>query len=191
MSTEVEEPSPKINATIDLVIDNADDEHLNTLEVKAFSDLLIELLSNDASLCKVSIKLDKDSQNIITKLLNKSPIFLNDIEKLAFEIIKDNKIDFKDLPNIIAVIQKLYVLIYSFKAEVNGLDNKRTAEITGTIFKFVIHTLVEEKRINIEESKKIEFLELTDKLVDISVELLTTAKSIKNKSCIKYIFGLK
>ena len=49
--------------------------------------------------------------------------------------------------------------------------NKRS-ETCATILKFIIHTLVEERKIIIEEDKKVEFLSQFDRLIDSCISLL-------------------
>jgi hypothetical protein len=156
---------------------------INILEAKT----LLELLLSEEIKKNINFPLNDNVNNVINKVLKHTPDFLNDIEKAFVEIVKDNKIDSNDIPNLIVLVQKLYELIY--KAKDIKLDSKKTAEVCGSVLKFIIHVLVEERKIKIDEEKKIAFLELTDKLIDSCVTLLSFSRILKGNSCLKKIFG--
>ena len=102
------------------------------LEVK----MIIETLVAYESKTKINIQLDEKTQSIINKVLKFSPGVLTEIELVFIEIVKDNKIDSADIPNFIVLVQKLYELIY--KAKDIHLDSEKTAEVCGTILKFIM-----------------------------------------------------
>jgi hypothetical protein len=156
---------------------------VDILEVKT----LLELLVSEEIKKKINFPLNDNVTDIINKVLKHSPNFLNDIEKAFVEIVKDNKIDSNDIPNLIVLVQKLYELIY--KAKDIKLDSKKTAETCGHILKFIIHVLVEERKIKLDEDKKAAFFALTDKLIDSCISLLSFSKLVKGSSCLKKIFG--
>jgi hypothetical protein len=96
---------------------------------------------------------------------------LTDIEKATIQIIKDSKIDSKDIPNLIVVIQRIYQFIYSLKNV--KFDAKKRADITGTSLKYILHLLVLERKIKIDEEKQEEFFTQTDALIDSCIGLLS------------------
>ena len=151
------------------------------LEVKT----LLNLLVSEEIRKKVNIKLDDNAIKVINKVLIKSPDFLKDIENAFVEIVKDNKIDSSDFPNFIVLVKKLYELIY--KAKDIKLNSTKTAEVCGTVLKFIIYVLVEEKKIKLDEDKKITFLVLTKILIDSCISLLSFSKILKGSSCLKII----
>ena len=151
------------------------------LEVKTLLDLLV---SEDIRK-KINIKLDDTSIKVINKVLIKSPDFVKDIENAFVEIVKDNKIDSSDLPNLIVLVQKLYELVY--KAKDIKLDTTKRAEVCGTVLKFIIYVLVEERKIKLDEDKKIAFLVSTKKLIDSCISLLSFSRILKGSSCLKIL----
>ena len=154
------------------------------LEVK----MILETLVAYESKRKLNIQLDEKTQAIINKVLKISPGFLNEIETVFIEIVKDNKIDSNDIPNLIVLVQKLYELIY--KAKDIRLDSEKTAKACGTVLKFTVHKLVEERKIKIDEANQDAFFALTDKLIDSCVSLLSFPKLVKGAGCLKKIVGL-
>ena len=156
----------------------------SNLEVK----MIIETLVAYESKTKINIQLDEKTQSIINKVLKFSPGVLTEIELVFIEIVKDNKIDSADIPNFIVLVQKLYELIY--KAKDIHLDSEKTAEVCGTILKFIVRKLFEERKIKIDEENKVVFFLLTDKLIDSCVSLLKFPKLVKGAGCLKKIMGL-
>lgn len=154
---------------------------------ETFIDLVKKSLENEDIKNKFSIKLTSEITSIINNIISITPNTLTDIEKAVVEIIKDGKIDSKDIPNIIVVIQRIYQFIYSLKSI--KLDAKKRADITGELMKYLIHILVLERKIKIEQDKQSEFLTQTNVLIDSCVDLLSYSKSLKTKGCIKKIFG--
>jgi hypothetical protein len=162
------------------------EDNINNAE-KTLIYLLIKATINDEIKDKISIKLNSDIINVINKIISLTPNTLTDIEKAATEIIKDQKIDSKDIPNLIIVVQRIYQVIYDMKDL--KIDSKKRTEITSSILKFIIHLLVKEEKIKIDDDKQEEFLKNCDILVDSCVGLLSFPKSLKTKGCLKKIFG--
>ena len=156
----------------------------SNLEIK----MIVETLVSYHSKTKLNIQLDDKTQTIITKILQFSPGFLSEIESVLIEIIKDNKIDSHDIPNLIVLVQKLYELIY--KAKNIHLDGEKTAEVCGTLLKFMVYKLVEERKIKIDEANQDALFALTDKLIDSCIGLLKIPYLINGTGCLKKIFGL-
>lgn len=138
---------------------------------------------------KIGIKLGSNEKEILMKILEHSPETFEKIEISMKKIVLDNKIDSKDVPEILFCIQELYQMIYKFKTI--KLDTKKRCELCATIIKFVIHILVEERIIKIDEEKKVEFLSSTDILVDSAITLIGLSKIIKPAGCLKKIFNKK
>jgi len=170
------EPNPEEN--IKTIISNVVEQ--------TFVDLVKKSLENEDIKKKISIKLTPEATSIINSIISLTPNTLTDIEKATIEIIKDGKIDSKDIPNLIVVIQRVYQFIYSLKTI--KLDAKKRADITSTSLKYLLHILVLERKIKIDEDKQSEFLTQTDALIDSCISLLSFPKSLKTKGCFK-IFG--
>jgi hypothetical protein len=154
---------------------------------KNFVEIIKSTLLNEETKNKISIKLTPEIINIINKIISLTPDTFNDIEKAAVQIIKDGKIDSNDIPQFIVVVQRIYQVVYSFKD--TKIDAKKRSEFTATILKFVIHLLVQERKIKIDNDKQEEFLKNCDILIDSCIGLLSFPKSLKTKGCLKKIFG--
>ena len=147
---------------------------------------LTSLIIRD-KLIKTQINLTPELIEIVKKILSSSPDCFNDIEKAVNEIIKDGKIDSKDIPQFIIVVQKLYQIIYGLKDI--KLDAKKRSEFTATVLKYIVHLLIIERKIQVDEEKETQFLTDCDALIDACIGLLSFPKSIKTKGCLKKLFG--
>ena len=172
-------PSPSPINPVEIIVSNIVEE--------TFVNLVKKSLENEEMKKKISIPLTPELISIINNIISLSPNTLTDIEKATTEIIKDGKIDSKDIPNLIVVIQRIYQFIYSLKNV--KLDAKKRADITSSSLKYLLHLLVLERKIKIDEDKQAEFLTQTDALIDSCIGLLSFSKSIKTKGCFKKIFG--
>jgi len=130
---------------------------------------------------KIGIHLSKEIIEIINKIIDKTPSLLGEIEKSVSEVIKDNKIDTNDIPEFIIIVQILYERLHNLKEL--SLESHKLAETCATILKFIVHTLVEERKIIIEDDKKVAFLVQFDKLIDSCISLLNFPAILKPKAC--------
>lgn len=153
---------------------------------KTFVDLVKKSIETEEIKEKISIKLTPDAVNIINNIISVSPNTLIDVENSMSEVIKDSKIDSNDIPNLIIVIQRIYQFIYSLKNI--KIESKKRAELTSLSLKYIIHLLVHEEIIKIDEEKRVEFLDKTNILVESCVGLLIFPKTIKIKNCFKKMF---
>ena len=156
-----------------------------SLDTATFVDIVFKILKLEIK-NNTGITLSNEVSVIILKLLKTEPKYFNDIEKTLIEIIKDDKINTNDIPNIISLIQKLYETIYNLKG--SKLDGKKRCEVCSSIIKFLIHTLIEERIVKIDDEHKIEFIHDVDKLIDSFIGLVRLPKELKNKNCIKMGF---
>ena len=124
---------------------------------------------------------------MINNIISLVPNTLIDIENAAIEIIRDGKIDVKDIPHFIILLQIIYKNIYSLKGF--NFGSKKSAEFALTSLKYIIHLLVLERKIKMDEDKQTECLTQIDTLIDSCVSLLIFSKTIKVKGCFKKIFG--
>ena len=110
----------------------------------------------------------------------KSIDYLEDFGKI---IIKDGKINSNDIPQLIILVQRIYQVLYNIKNY--KLDSIKISDITSKILKFIIHILVEKKKIKIEKQNEEEFFRQTNLLIDSCISLLSFPKSIKVKGCFR------
>jgi len=118
---------------------------------------------------KIGIQESKDIIDLTQKIIDSNPSVLNNIENIFIEITKDNKIDTSDIPHFILILQILYERIFTQK-DFSSNPIKRS-EFSANILKFIIHVLVEERKI-IQDKNKNDFLIQIDKLIDSCVSLL-------------------
>jgi hypothetical protein len=134
-------------------------------------------------LLKTKITLTPELVKMIKAILSASPNCFDDIKNAVCEIVKDNKIDSKDIPQFIVVVQKMYQIIYSLKNV--KIDAKKRSEFTAEVLKYIVHLLIIERKIIISEDKEAQFLADCDILIDACIGLLSFPKSIKIKGCLQ------
>jgi hypothetical protein len=154
--------------------------------VKTFTELLTLTINSQELQDKISVKLDSNTIKVINSIIKFSPDYFNDIEKLVGEIVKDNKIDSSDIPAIISLIGKLYNLL----CKLNTIKNNKQlrADLCSSIIKFVIHLLVKEGKIKIDDDKKEEFLKVCDSLIDSCISIIKMPSLIKPKNLFNICF---
>jgi hypothetical protein len=69
--------------------------------------MFLNIIKNGNLNKDIKIVLNTEVKDIIIKIIDLSPDFLDDIEKPILKIVKDNKIDSNDLPQLILLIQNL------------------------------------------------------------------------------------
>jgi len=154
---------------------------------QTLANLVKKSLEDEDMKKKNSITLTPEVTNIINNIISQTPNTLTDIEKAAIEFINDGKINSKDIPNLVIIIQTIYQFIYSLKSV--KFDNKKRADLTATTLKYILHFLVLERKIIIDEDKQADFFTQSDLLIDSCISLLSYSKSLKTKGCVKKIFG--
>ena len=143
--------------------------------------LILKQQENNIYCKKIGITISKDVNKIINKIIELNPQLLNDIEKSIKNVLKDGKIDSNDIPEFILIIQILYERLYNNKSL--KITNKNIIETCATIVKFVIRTLIEERKIEIDIEKKALFIEQLDKLIDSCMCLLNFDNVLMPKAC--------
>jgi hypothetical protein len=166
-------------------------ENINT-PVEILEQTVVELVKKylevdvDEAKNEIGIQITPEIIRVINNIISLTPNTLTDIEKAIVEIVKDGRIDSKDIPNLIVVVQIIYQTIYNLKNV--KFDAKKRADITSTSLKYLVHILVLEKKIKIHEDNQSEFLAQTDALIDSCISLLSFSKSLKTKGCFKKLF---
>lgn len=113
----------------------------------------------------VDLEFSSETIDIINSVLDECPTLLDNIKNAITEVIKDNKIDTDDVPQFIEIYKSLY-------EKLDKLDSSKRAETCGTVLKFIVHSLVEERKIDIKEYKLTDFLVQVNILIDSCVSLL-------------------
>jgi hypothetical protein len=140
------------------------------------------LNQNEEQLKKVNITIAPEMKKYFLLLCKDKPEFFNDIESSLKKIIMDDKIDTKDIPEIMILVSKVYGIIKGDK-NVPKIDPYE-----------LIKTLLQQLFIIYAETNKIQNSELVVALVNIidaSINLVKL-KSIKvpKVSCLSSIFKM-
>lgn len=159
---------------------------VNLIE-ETFVEIIKKIFLNEEFKKKYTIFINEENLNIINKIISQTPNIFNDIEKSIKEIINDGKINSNDVPQLIILVQIIYQVVYNIND--SNINSSKRIEFTSNILKFLIKVLVIERKINVEKDKEYEFYKQTDLLIDSCVSLLSYSKSIKPKSCFKFLFG--
>lgn len=160
------------------------------VDLLPFMDILKRAIQNE-NILNSYVSLDKKTVDLLLTIIDQNPEYFIGFETTLVNITKDNKVDSKDLPDIITMIQKFYEIL--FKQEIK-LDTIKCSEICGETTKLLIHVLVKNDKIKIDDEKKTEFLEQSDKLIDVCVNLLKLGKQLKlgkTNGCLKTLFAYK
>jgi hypothetical protein len=132
--------------------------------------------------------MDKSTTDLILKVLDEYGSFFSEFEELLKRIFMDNKIDSKDIPSIIELLEKLYSFIYNNKDK--KINTDKAAEISGFFLKITIYLLIEKEKIVIDHDKKEDFLEQIEKLITCCVSLIKITSLLKPKNCQSFFKGL-
>jgi hypothetical protein len=143
--------------------------------------IILKQQENNVYCKKIGITISKDITEIINKIIELNPQLLSDIEQSIKNVLKDGKIDSNDIPEFILIIQILYERLHNNKNL--KINNKNIIETCSTIVKFVIRTLIEERKIEIDIEKKSLFIEQLDKLIDSCMCLLNFDNVLMPKGC--------
>jgi hypothetical protein len=191
---------PKI---LDLLIsDSLSDPKKDKMEIILNSDSSLtinEIIQNILSgYIPFTIQLTKSETQFIKYLLEKQPFMITEIQTKIVSIIRDNKIDTADIPDIIQLVKQLYILCHSDKKQIlkeslSGSNKKQNfAEIIGRLMKFIIRVILLKKtRTNTDdwqtENDTTNVLLINiDALIDTSIELIMVSKGIKRNCFFSY-----
>lgn len=174
----VSEPTP---STEPVSLSNNDVQ----VEILTLIQLLTNVTNPGASLSNnYNLKIDESVKQVLLAVMKAHPNFFSEVEIILVNITQDNKIDSADIPNIIVLIQKLYILMVDLKSI--KLNTVACSETCGSIIKIIIHVLVEEGLVKITTDNKEVFLANVDKLVDACVNLLKFTTQLKPKNCLHF-----
>ena len=164
-----------VEKTVNVVVEVAKETVFSTL-----LDLLSNVLNVKANLDNFKIPIKPEIKECLLVLMKEQPVFFDQCDISLKRIISDNKVDTKDIPEIIALVSKLYVVIKKTKKNSKKID---TYELIKTILHilFILHM----QHHNIKND------ELTNSIINIldaSIDLLklnSSLKSLKTPNCLK------
>jgi len=156
-------------------------------DVKTLAAILqIALLQSDG-LDKYSITITSDVKNILAQLMEQDKYF-DEFETALNEIIKDGKIDARDVPRIMVLLADLYTRMRTMKIEFNE-------NACGDVLKMLFNIALKEDLIKIND-EDMELMQCVYSIVDMSIRLMQTDTEPSNRGgllkCIKRVlFGKK
>jgi len=167
-----------IPSVIESVVTNvttllSDPEHITpmaiieSVDVKTLTSILQNVLSKTDGLDKYSIQLTPEIKHIFNLLVADSKYF-DDVEKSLKLIIQDDKIDAKDVPQIMILLTNLY-------SKLRGLRIKFNEKICGDILKFVFDVAMKDGLIKMNKDD-MELLTCVYSIIDMSIQLIQTDK---------------
>ena len=181
------EPVVAIQENISINVGNSNIENVEIINSeKTFIELIKLYFDNEEFKKKLSFEISKDTVNIINHIISLTPYTFSDVERSVSDIIKDNKVDSKDVPQFIVIIQTIYLIIYDIRKDnVYTADYKKRAEFTCNVLKFLVHVLVLEGKVKVHENSQCELLNNINMLIDSCVNLLIFNKIIKTPGCLE------
>lgn len=132
-------------------------------------DSILSIINSEDLQKKYSLEITPQIKTILISLTENKEYFSN-IQNTLKEILKDDKIDTQDIPNIILLISELYPLI--LKINIKNI----TSEICGNILKFIIHILINDDIINVQDKTKL--ISSIDNIINSCVVLVNLEKSL-------------
>ena len=113
---------------------------LLSLPNKPHSDIKVMLMNY---ITKKDVKIPQYSIEILKILIKCSSNEFDTISVSLQKIIDDNRIDFKDVPEFILLIENLYILIVRHRKKLAPYSGNALAVTAGEILKIIITLLVE------------------------------------------------
>ena len=143
--------------------------------------LLSYLLDIKSRIDQFSVPIHPDIRVCLIILMQEQPEFFTQCDISLKKIIADNKINTKDIPDILILVSKLYIVLKNTKLNLEKID---IYELIKTILHilFILHM----------EHHDIADNELTNSIINIldaSIDLLKLQSSLKIPNCIERYFS--
>ena len=151
--------------------------------------LLMNYITNNNPDMKIDIP--HNTVEILKILIKNSSNEFDNISSNLQKIIDDNKIDFKDIPEFIQLVENIYILIVRHRKKLAPFNGKTLAVTAGEILKIIIKLLVEMEHFslnnfisadldgsNVEDENDINndakqsLIENSNKIIDVCVKLI-------------------
>jgi hypothetical protein len=150
------------------VITEEKDITVKVEEIKTFLKLFEIFLTQDESILgenvkKFSIKLTPEIQKYFLLLCKESPEIFGLFEETLKKIILDDKIDSKDIPDILVLVSKIYKMIKENK----GIPTIDTYELIKTLIHLGFIVYIETNKIENKDA----VLDLL-RIIDASIDLI-------------------
>ena len=142
-------------------------EHVETPatnDVNTLAKVVGLLLLSNVEHEKYQVSISPEVRSILAKMMDHAECF-NDIENSLKEIIKDNKIDANDVPQIMLLLTSVYNSVKKFKL------SSITTKNCGDVLKFLVEIAVKENLIVVKNDVAI-LLSCLSNIIDSSIQLM-------------------
>jgi hypothetical protein len=139
----------------------------------------------------MKVNIPHNTVEILKILIKNSSNEFDNISSSLQKIIDDNKIDFKDIPDFIQLVENIYILIVRHRKKLAPFNGKTLATTSGEILKIIIKLLVEmehfslsnfisaeldgtneEDNIDVNNDAKQDLIKNSNKIIDMCVKLI-------------------
>ena len=139
-------------------------------DVKTLSSIIGLIVATNSDLQEYNMDISPKLKSILEKLLNEFKYF-DQVEEYLKAIIKDNKLDAKDVPIVMLLLTELYERLQTFSME--DIRSEDCADLLKIMFEIAI----KEKIIKIA-SEDLDLLSAIYNIIDTSVKLIKTPNSL-------------
>ena len=154
---------------------------IEEVKVEEVKETSINALLEKLSFHNQNNKLIPEEFAVLQKIISKTPTIIDEIEKSITEVIKNNTITIHDFPNFIVIVQILYERIHNLHLKKN--NNEKCADLCAILLKFIVYILLEERKIDVLEENKTEFLSKLDNIIDSCIHLLKFPIVLQYENC--------
>ena len=170
--------------TVEKHVDTTTEKVINAVKTNKKSTitvLLFHLLDLKSRIEQFSVPIHPDIRICLMILLQEQPEFFTQCDISLKKIIADNKINTKDIPEILVLVSKLYIVLKNTTINLKHID-------MYILIKTILHILfiLHIQHHNIEDN------ELTNSIVNIldaSIDLLKLQSSLRIPNCIERCFS--
>ena len=172
------------NAEMIPMLSNEEEVKDITDDVKTLAKLVELILLSQENNEKYQISISPEVQSILAKLMDHATC-LDEVEKSLKEIIKDDKINANDVPQIMLLLTSIYDVVKDFKM------SSITTKNCGDVLKVLVDIAIKEKLIVINDDTAI-IIECLSNIIDSSILLMQLKDAMPEVrgilKCIKELF---
>jgi hypothetical protein len=160
-----------------LELDNLEIDEIkseNDVTCKPFVEICNKFLTQDKSiLSKFDLELTPEIQQFVLSLCKESPDLLETIDETLKNIMLDEKIDTKDIPNFLILVKNVYNIIIKTK----GIPNIEPYDLIKILLHLILVIHFNTNKVNYKET-------LTNllTLVDTSIDLIKLTPFLNKKN---------
>ena len=149
------------------------------------------LQKNEAELKEVNVKLSPELQKYFLIFCQENPAFFTDVENSLKIIIMDNSINSKDIPELLNLMSKIYIILKDKKKRSEYLDGVDPYAIIESLLRIVVTVYVEKQNKDYNKESINLLVEQVMNIVKIAIELmkLPIIEVLPKKGCLRCLFG--